>query len=73
MKEANAIRGIPWAGLYALTDAGVELVFQPERSSWRLASMREVVGLVRNVTFTTGLIRSHPHAETRKIKRRPSS
>lgn len=55
MTDPDAIRVIQWAGLYALIGAGVELVFQSERSAWRFASMREVVGLVRNVTITTGL------------------
>lgn len=53
--DPDAIRVISWAGLYALVGAGVELIFQSERSAWRFASMREVVGLVRNVTITTGL------------------
>ena len=55
MADPDALRVIRWAGLYALIGAGVELVFQSERSAWRFASMREVVGLVRNVTATTGL------------------
>lgn len=55
MSDPDALRVFGWAGLYALTGAGVELVFQSERSAWRFASMREVVGLVRNVTLTTGL------------------
>lgn len=53
--SSDAGRVIGWAGLYALIGAGVELIFQAERSAWRFASMREVVGLVRNVTFTIGL------------------
>lgn len=55
MEDPDAVRVIRWAGLYALIGAGVELVFQSERSAWRFASMREVVGLVRNVTITTAL------------------
>lgn len=55
MTDPDAIRVMRWAGLYALIGAGVELVFQSERSAWRFASMREVVGLVRNVTITSGL------------------
>jgi O-antigen biosynthesis protein WbqV len=55
LTEPDAIRVIRWAALYALLGAGVELVFQSERSAWRFASMREVVGLVRNVTVATGL------------------
>ncbi|HYC67390.1 nucleoside-diphosphate sugar epimerase/dehydratase [Brevundimonas sp.] len=51
----DAVRVLRWAGLYALIGAGVELVFQSERSAWRFASMREVIGLVRNVTVTSGL------------------
>lgn len=51
----DAIRVIGWAALYALTGAVVEMFFQSERSAWRFASMRDVVGLVRNVTITTGL------------------
>lgn len=53
--DSDAMRVIGWAALYALIGAGVELIFQSERSAWRFASMREVVGLVRNVTITTGL------------------
>lgn len=53
--DPDAVRVIRWAALYALIGAGVELVFQSERSAWRFASMREVLGLVRNVTVTTGL------------------
>lgn len=53
--DPDAIRIVRWASLYALIGAGVELVFQSERSAWRFASMREVVGLVRNVTVTTAL------------------
>lgn len=53
--DPDAIRVIGWAGLYALIGAGVELIFQSERSAWRFASIREVVGLVRNVTIATGL------------------
>lgn len=55
MTDPDALRVIRWAALYALIGAGVELVFQSERSAWRFASMREVVGLVRNVTVATGL------------------
>lgn len=51
----DATRVVGWAALYALIGAGVELIFQSERSAWRFASMREVVGLVRNVTISTGL------------------
>lgn len=53
--NADAVRVFGWAALYAIIGAGVELIFQAERSAWRFASMREVVGLVRNVTITTGL------------------
>jgi len=53
--DPDAIRIVSWAGIFALIGAGVELIFQSERSAWRFASMREVVGLVRNVTITTGL------------------
>ena len=55
LTDPDGIRLIRWAGLYALLGAGVELVFQSERSAWRFASLREVVGLVRDVTMTTGL------------------
>ncbi len=51
----DAIRVVGWAALYALIGAGTEIVFQSERSAWRFASMRDVVGLVRNVTVTTSL------------------
>lgn len=53
--DSDAVRVFGWAALYAMIGAGVELIFQAERSAWRFASMREVVGLVRNVTITTGL------------------
>lgn len=55
LSDPDSIRVIRWAGLYALVGAAVELVFQSERSAWRFASMREVMGLLRNVTITTGL------------------
>lgn len=55
MLDPDAVRVIRWACLYALIGAGVEMVFQSERSAWRYASMREVVGLARNVTVTIGL------------------
>lgn len=53
--DPDAIRVIRWGALYALVGAAVEMVFQAERSAWRYASMREVVGLARNVTVTVGL------------------
>ena len=53
--DPDAIRVVQWAALFALIGAGVELVFQSERAAWRFASLREVVGLVRNVTVTTAL------------------
>lgn len=55
MNNPDAIQVIRWAGLYALIGAGVELVFQSERSAWRFVSLREVLGLIRNVTVATGL------------------
>ena len=55
LANQDAVRVIRWAGLYALIGGAVEMVFQSERSAWRYASMREVVGLARNVTLTTGL------------------
>lgn len=55
MVDPDALRVIGWAGLYALIGGGVEMIFQSERSAWRYASMREVVGLARNITITTGL------------------
>lgn len=55
LTNPDAGRVVGWAGLFALIGACVELFFQSERSAWRFASMREVVGLVRNVTLTTGL------------------
>ncbi|MFA7263444.1 MAG: nucleoside-diphosphate sugar epimerase/dehydratase [Caulobacter sp.] len=51
----DSFRVIGWAGLYALIGGGVEMVFQAERSAWRYASLREVVGLARNITISTGL------------------
>lgn len=53
--DPDAIRVFRWAGLYALIGACVELVFQSERSAWRFASMRDVVGLIRNVSIAIGL------------------
>ena len=53
--DPDALRVLGWAVLYAVIGAGVELVFQSERSAWRYASMREVVGLARNVTITSVL------------------
>lgn len=53
--NSDAGRVFGWAALYAVIGACVELIFQSERSAWRFASMREVVGLVRNVTIATGL------------------
>jgi O-antigen biosynthesis protein WbqV len=55
LTDPDAIRVIQWAALYALVGGIIEMVFQAERSAWRFASMREVMGLVRNVTLTTGL------------------
>lgn len=53
--DPDALRVLGWAALYAVIGAAVEMVFQMERSAWRYASMREVVGLARNVTITTVL------------------
>ena len=53
LTEPDAVRVLRWAALYALIGAAVELVFQSERSSWRFASMHEVVGLMRSVSITT--------------------
>ena len=55
LTSPDGLRVLCWAGLYALIGGGVEMVFQAERSAWRFASMREVIGLVRNVTITTAL------------------
>lgn len=55
LSEPDALRVFGWAGLYALIGGCVELIFQSERSSWRFASLRELVGLVRNVTITLTL------------------
>ena len=55
LTNPDAIRVVSWAALYALIGAGTEIFFQSERSAWRFASMREVVGLVGNVTITTGV------------------
>ena len=55
LEKSDAIRVVRWAALYALIGAGIEVIFQSERSTWRFASMREVVGLVGNVTITTGV------------------
>jgi O-antigen biosynthesis protein WbqV len=53
--DPDALRVLGWAALFAVIGGGVEMVFQMERSAWRYASMREVVGLARNVTITTVL------------------
>ncbi|MBW8302889.1 MAG: polysaccharide biosynthesis protein [Brevundimonas sp.] len=55
LTNPDAVRVVQWAALYALIGAGVEWVFQAERAAWRFASLREVLGLVRNVTLTTGI------------------
>lgn len=55
LTNPDAVRVVGWAALYACIGAGTEVVFQSERSAWRFASMREVVGLVGNVTITTGV------------------
>ncbi len=46
------MRVVAWAALFALIGAAVEAVFQTERASWRFASLRDVVALVRNVTIS---------------------
>ena len=51
VSDPDALRVFGWAALYALIGACVEIVFQLERSAWRYVSMREVVGLARNVTI----------------------
>ena len=53
--DPDAIRVLGWAALYSSIGALTELIFQSERAAWRFASMREVVGLVRNVTITIGI------------------
>lgn len=53
--DPEAIRVLGWAALYSSIGALTELIFQSERSAWRFASMREVVGLVRNVTISIGM------------------
>lgn len=53
LANPDAVRVLRWAALYAAIGGGVELVFQSERSAWRYASMREVLGLARNVSVTT--------------------
>ena len=55
LTNPDAARVLGWAALYAFIGAGTEVVFQSERSAWRFASLRDVVGLVRNVTITTSL------------------
>ncbi|MEJ6788915.1 nucleoside-diphosphate sugar epimerase/dehydratase [Brevundimonas sp. BR2-1] len=55
VSSPDAARVVGWAALFALIGAGVEIVFQSERSAWRYASIREVIGLTRNVTVTTAL------------------
>jgi O-antigen biosynthesis protein WbqV len=55
LTDFGAIRVVRWATLYAVLGALTELVFQSERSAWRFSSIRDVLGLVRNVTITTSL------------------
>ena len=55
VSDPDAVRVFGWAAIYALIGAGTELVFQAERSAWRFSSMRDVLGLIRNVTVTTCL------------------
>lgn len=55
LMNADAGRVFVWAAIYASIGAGIELVFQSERSAWRFSSMRDVLGLVRNATITSGL------------------
>lgn len=55
LRDPGATRVFGWAALYALIGAGAELVFQSERSAWRFSSMRDVLGLIRNVTVTACL------------------
>lgn len=55
IENPDALRVIRWGALYAVIGGCVEMVFQSERSAWRYASMREVLGLARNVTVTTAL------------------
>lgn len=55
LTNSRAVRVIGWAAIFASIGAGIELVFQSERSAWRFSSMRDVLGLVRNVTITSCL------------------
>lgn len=55
LTNPHAVRVIGWAAIFAAIGAGTELVFQSERSAWRFSSMRDVLGLVRNVTITSSL------------------
>jgi O-antigen biosynthesis protein WbqV len=55
LTSPRAVRVLGWAAIFASIGAGTELVFQSERSAWRFSSMRDVLGLVRNVTITTSL------------------
>lgn len=55
LTNPGAIRVIRWAAIFAALGAVTELIFQSERSAWRFSSIRDVLGLVRNVTITTSL------------------
>lgn len=55
MTNPGASRVLGWAAIFALIGAGTELVFQSERSAWRFSSIRDVLGLLRNVTITSCL------------------
>jgi O-antigen biosynthesis protein WbqV len=55
LTDPGAVRVVVWAAIYASIGAGTELVFQSKWSTWRFSSIRNVLGLVRNVTITTSL------------------
>ena len=55
VSDPGAVRVFGWAAIYALIGGAAELVFQSERSAWRFSSIRDVLGLIRNVSVTTCL------------------
>lgn len=53
ISDAQSLRVVAWSCLFASIGAGVEAVFQSERTAWRFTSTRDVVAIGRNVTVTT--------------------
>lgn len=52
LSSSDAHRVLSWAVVYALIAGAVELVSQTERASWRFASAKDAVIILRNATIT---------------------